>query len=170
MGHVMRNRRVSEREREAAVERLKPRLVDGSLSTDTFSVRVESAYSAKTRRELADVLDDLPGARAWAASAYRRALDWLAGPREPARTELRLPDTTARVELSIGRSDDCDLIVEEATVSRRHALLRRTPEGWQLRDVGSTNGTRLNGWRVESAALRPGDELELGVARFVVRG
>ena len=112
----MRDRRVSEREREAAVERLKPRLVDGTLSTDTFSVRVESAYAARTRRELADVLDDLPGMRAWAASMYRRAIDRLAGSCEPVAAELRLPDTTARVELSIGRSDDCDLVVEEATV------------------------------------------------------
>ena len=165
----MRDRRVSEREREAAVARLKPRLVDGSLSTDTFGVRVESAYAAKTKRELGDVLDDLPGVRAWAAALYRRTLDWLSAPHEPHRAELRLPDTTTRLELSIGRADDCDLVVEEATVSRHHALLRRTPEGWDLRDVGSTNGTRLNGWRVERAALRPGDELDLGVARFVVR-
>lgn len=165
----MRDRRVSERERENAVARLRPRLVDGSLSTDTFGIRVESAYSARTKRELGDLFADLPGLRAWAAGLPRRALDWVSGPREPDCAELRLPDATHRSQFSIGRGDDCDLVLDEATVSRRHALLRRTPQGWDLRDLGSTNGTRVNGWRVERAALHPGDELALGVTRFIVR-
>jgi hypothetical protein len=164
----MRDRRVSEREREAAVARLKPRLVDGSLSTDTFSVRVDSAYSAKTKRELSDLFADLPGLRAEAATLLHRAMLWLSVPREPRRAELRLPEATSRAQFSIGREDDCDLVLGDGTVSRRHALLRRTPEGWELRDLGSTNGTRVNGWRVERAAVRPGDELALGAARFVV--
>jgi hypothetical protein len=166
----MPDRRVSQRERESAVERLKPRFVDGSLSTDTFGIRVESAYAARTKHELGSVFADMPGARQRAAQVLRSAVEWLASPRQPRRGELRLPDTTERVELSIGRDDDCDLVLDEATISRRHALLRRTPEGWALRDLGSTNGTRVNGWRVDSAALRPGDELTLGLARFVVRG
>ena len=166
---AMRDRRVTEREREEAVARLKPRLVDGSLSTDTFGLRVESAYSARTKRELGEVFSDLPGARERARDLLRGAFDWLRGEREPAPRELRLPDTTDRVELSIGRADDCDLLLDEATVSRHHAVLRRTPEGWDLRDLGSTNGTRVNGWRVERSALRPGDELTVGVTRFVVR-
>ena len=166
----MTERRVSERERERAVERLKPRLVDGSLSTDTFGVRVESAYSARTRSELADLFADLPGLRARLAGAWQRALDRIAGPKEEPVVELRLPDTTSPVILSIGRADDCDFVVDEPTVSRHHATLRRTPEGWRLRDVSSTNGTRLNGWRVEDAALHPGDELMLGLGRFWVRG
>ena len=165
----MPERRASQRDRDAAIERLKPRLVDGSLSTDTFSVRVESAYAARTKGELRDLLSDLPGVRTWLADLGRRGRAWLAPPAEPASPELRLPDTTQRVELSIGRADDCDLILDEATVSRHHAVLRRTPEGWELRDVGSTNGTRVNGWRVEQAALHAGDELRLGHSRFVVR-
>ena len=56
----------------------------------------------------------------------------------------------------IGRSRRCDFVVTDASVSRRHALY----------DLGSTNGTRINGWRVERAVLRPGDELELGARRF----
>lgn len=166
---LMADRRASDREREAAVARLKPRLVDGSLSTDTFGIRVESAYSARTKRELAELLDDIPGVRARAGAVYRRAIDWVTGAPSPRWAELRLPEAVRQTEFTIGRGDECDLVVEEATVSRRHALLRRTPEGWDLCDVGSTNGTRVNGWRIERAGVRPGDELELGFARFVVR-
>jgi FHA domain/DUF1707 SHOCT-like domain len=165
------DRRASQRDRESAIERLKPRLVDGSLSTDTFSARVESAYAARTKGELRELLADLPGVRARLAEVGRRARAWLAGPvGGPSAPELRLPETTQPVELSIGRADYCDLILDEATVSRQHAMLRRTPEGWELRDLGSTNGTRVNGWRIERAPLRAGDELMLGLSRFVVRG
>jgi hypothetical protein len=157
----MRDRRVSQGERDAAVARLKPRLVDGSLSTDTFGLRVESALSARTRRELQGLFADLRGLRGWIARLAER--------RAPRGEDLHLPDVTGHVELSIGRASDCDLILDEPTVSRHHAVLRRTPEGWLLRDAGSTNGTRLNGWRVEEAALRVGDELMLGTSRFVIR-
>jgi pSer/pThr/pTyr-binding forkhead associated (FHA) protein len=66
----------------------------------------------------------------------------------------------------IGRSRRCDFVVRDPSVSRRHALLIRGQDGWTLYDLGSTNGTRINGWRVERATLRPGDELELGGSRF----
>lgn len=158
----MRDRRVSQGEREAAVARLKPRLVDGSLSTDTFGLRVESALGAHTRRELRDLFADLPGIRGWIARIWPS--------RRGACEDLRLPDVMSRVELSIGRAGDCDLVLDEPTVSRRHAVLRRTPEGWVILDAGSTNGTRLNGWRVTEARLRVGDELTLGMSRrFIIR-
>ena len=157
----MRDRRVSQGERDAAVARLKPRLVDGSLSTDTFGVRVESALAARSRRELRDLFADLPGIRGWLARLSR--------PEQEEYRDLRLPDVTSRVELSIGREYDCDFVLDEPTVSRHHAILRRTPEGWLVRDAGSTNGTLLNGWRIDEAALRVGDELTIGTSRFVVR-
>lgn len=157
----MRERRVSEREREAAVARLKPRLVDGRLSTETFSVRVERAYSARTRSELRRLFDDLPGIRA-RLSELRESVF---GARV---AELRLPDMANRVELTIGRADDCDLVLDDPTISRHHAVLRRIPGGWCLRDAGSLNGIRVNGWRIDEARIRPGDELALGEARFVV--
>ena len=156
----MRDRRVSQREREVAAARLKPRLVDGSLSTDTFSLRVASALEARTRAELKELFADLPGIRGWLARLSR--------PKEPPCERLRLPDSTSRVELWIGRAAGCDFVLDEPTVSRRHAVLRRTPEGWAVRDLGSTNGTRVNGWLVDDAPLRVGDELALGDSRFVV--
>jgi hypothetical protein len=131
------------------------------LSTDTFGVRVDSAFAARTRRELRELFSDLPGIRGWIARLRR--------PRLAPYDELRLPDVTHRVALTIGRADDCDFVLDEPTVSRHHAVLRRTPEGWAVCDPGSTNGTRVNGWRVKEAALRAGDELTIGLHRFVVR-
>lgn len=157
----MRDRRVSQGERDAAASRLKPRFVDGSLSTDTFAARIDTAYAARSRSEIRDLFTDLPGLRGWIARLAMR--------RPPRPDELRLPDVARRVELTIGRADDCDFVLDEPMVSRHHAVLRRTPEGWAIRDSGSTNGTRVNGWRVEEAALRVGDELTLGPSRFVIR-
>ena len=53
----------------------------------------------------------------------------------------------------IGRHSGCTIAVRDTNVSREHAQLRRRPNGWTLRDLGSTNGTKLNGVRVEGEQL-----------------
>jgi hypothetical protein len=63
----------------------------------------------------------------------------------------------------IGRSRECDVVVSDPNVSRRHAELRHGPEGWSVADLGSTNGVKVNDHRVEEAALRPGDRIRIGV-------
>jgi Protein of unknown function (DUF3662)/Inner membrane component of T3SS, cytoplasmic domain len=63
----------------------------------------------------------------------------------------------------IGRSRDCDVVVSDPNVSRRHAELRRGEHGWSVVDLGSTNGIKVNGRRVDSARLQPGDRITLGV-------
>ena len=68
--------------------------------------------------------------------------------------------------LLIGRSRDCDITVEDPNVSRRHAELRNEDGRWVVADLGSTNGVKVNGRRVEHAVLEPGDEVVLGLARF----
>jgi pSer/pThr/pTyr-binding forkhead associated (FHA) protein len=75
---------------------------------------------------------------------------------------LALDWTGGRDELVIGRHPSCDLVLEEATVSRRHALLTFRDGGWTVQDLESTNGTHLNGQWVGRARLRPGDRLALG--------
>jgi len=63
----------------------------------------------------------------------------------------------------IGRSRDCDVVVDDANVSRRHAEVRPRGGAWVLTDLGSTNGTRLRGRRIErSEVVQPGDEIEVG--------
>ncbi len=76
-------------------------------------------------------------------------------------------DLTRDVVL-VGRGDDCDLRVEHKSVSKRHCVLVRTDGLVLLRDLGSTNGTRVNGTRVRRAALLPNDQLAFANFRFTL--
>jgi hypothetical protein len=69
----------------------------------------------------------------------------------------------------VGRSRECDVVLEDTGVSRRHAELRRGEGGgWIVTDLGSTNGVRVNGRQVRgSARLAPGDRLQLGSTEVV---
>lgn len=70
---------------------------------------------------------------------------------------------------TIGRTHDCDLRLTDLSVSRLHAELTRGEDGWMLSDLGSHNGTRLNGWLVrEQVPLRAGDRVEFGSAAFIM--
>jgi hypothetical protein len=72
------------------------------------------------------------------------------------------PLTTAT--LVIGRDASCDIVLDDANISRRHAQLAQDAIGtWKLTDLNSTNGTRLNGQTVTNALLRDGDEINIGV-------
>jgi hypothetical protein len=69
---------------------------------------------------------------------------------------------------TIGRSRDCDIVLEDAGISRRHAEIRPAGAGWTLADLGSTNGVRLNGRGVRGAQrLSAGDRVELGSTEIV---
>jgi hypothetical protein len=64
---------------------------------------------------------------------------------------------------TIGRSRSCDVVLDDANVSRRHAEVRPRGGGWFVADLGSTNGVAVNGVPIEQAhALRPGDRIEIG--------
>jgi pSer/pThr/pTyr-binding forkhead associated (FHA) protein len=67
-----------------------------------------------------------------------------------------------RDRLVIGRGGDADLAIAEPTMSRLHAAIEREGDGLTLQDLGSTNGTRVNGRRESRARLCDGDEIELG--------
>ena len=70
----------------------------------------------------------------------------------------------------LGRAAECDVVLADQRVSRRHAEVRRQEEGFILRDLGSTNGTWLNGRRLNAPALlHDGDVIEIGSARFTFR-
>jgi hypothetical protein len=67
----------------------------------------------------------------------------------------------------LGRSRECDCVLNDPNVSRRHAELRRGSTGdWQIVDLDSTNGVKVNGRTVETSRLSPGDEVVLGTTRF----
>jgi hypothetical protein len=96
------------------------------------------------------------------------------------RPEARLVETRAIVSVddrrfvldgpvaTLGRASDCDCVLADPNISRRHAELRRSSNGdWQVVDLGSTNGIKVNSRRVDRARLSPGDEVTLGTTTFV---
>ena len=68
--------------------------------------------------------------------------------------------------VTVGRSRDCDIYLDDVTVSREHAEVQRGEHGFRLRDVGSLNGTYVNRVRVDAVDLRNGDEIQIGKYRF----
>lgn len=68
----------------------------------------------------------------------------------------------------VGRNDDCDVRLDHKSVSKLHCILVRTEGLVLVRDLGSTNGTRVNGQRVRRAALLPNDNLAIATFRYKV--
>lgn len=66
--------------------------------------------------------------------------------------------------MTMGRHSACEVTLQDTTVSRRHAALVRRNDGWWVIDLGSTNGTSVNGTRAAEQRVRPGDRIELGDA------
>lgn len=67
----------------------------------------------------------------------------------------------------IGRAPECDVELADATVSRRHAEIVRDGDAWFIRDLGSSNGTKVNGAGVVDQMLHDGDEIRLGSITFM---
>jgi hypothetical protein len=165
--------RLSDADRERVVERLREHAVQGRLSQDTFLRRMELAFTARARHELDALTADLPTdgrltrslTRAVGALATLKVrLDnaW----RTPQLPALPLPrDPVGPVK--IGRLPGCDLKLGDESVSRVHAELRLEAGVWLLRDLGSTNGTQVNGWRViGTVPVRAGDRVSFGSVSF----
>jgi hypothetical protein len=185
--------RASDAERDQAIGELRDRYAEGRLSQDTFLYRIDAALRAKDRAELHDLFADLPGPHGTGSdSGAPRRADWRALGRlarsrltpsrlTPSRAgglgvsgwrkppPLRLPPESGKQIYIIGRELACDLTLTDLSVSRWHARLHREDETWILADLGSTNGTRLNGWRVSSGVrVRPGDRVTFGSITFVL--
>jgi hypothetical protein len=238
--------RVSDADRDHAVNELRDEFVEGRLSHETFVYRMQTALDARNRGQLAKLFTDLPPRRARVMARLRAAFrgegrgspDTRAYEDEPAaqarRSERvpepgrygpgwsRDPDPWASGSghaggsdqaggsapfhgrngvggrggpgpfhgsggpgavpaalsfppgrggrFTIGRTRDCDLCLTDLSVSRLHAELVRDGDGWLLNDLGSHNGTRLNGWLVrETVPVRGGDLVEFGSVTFVLR-
>jgi pSer/pThr/pTyr-binding forkhead associated (FHA) protein len=71
-------------------------------------------------------------------------------------------------ETRLGRHPDSEIMLDDITVSRRHAAIEQTPEGYVVTDAGSLNGTYVNQERIERAVLHHGDELQVGKFRLVL--
>jgi pSer/pThr/pTyr-binding forkhead associated (FHA) protein len=71
--------------------------------------------------------------------------------------------------LLVGRHPECDIQIESRKISRRHCCIAQVEHYLVVRDLGSTNGIRINGVRVVEGKLKEGDELTIGNNRFQVR-
>ena len=156
--------------------RLKSAYADGLLSADTFAYRVDQLHEAtmidpgpligdlnlratgRSRRTLGQTLAD--AARRLGLSGDPRAVDSV--------VLLALDWGEAAQNWSWVVTRQCDVVLPEATVSRRHARLLFRDGSWVLQDLESTNGTSVNHVRVGRCELRPGDLLVLGDAQLRV--
>jgi hypothetical protein len=190
--------RASDAEREQALAELRDGFAEGRITHETLAHRIEEALRARLSGDLHNVVADLPkpqrpgrgravvrlGASAGrgAAAGLGRAARFGASARLAGRRASRAVDRWLRgwppaltlpagtqSRFTIGREPACDMTLADDTVSRWHASLERSAGGWLLADLGSTNGTRLNGWRVNDPTIvRPGDMVSFGRVTFVL--
>ncbi len=71
--------------------------------------------------------------------------------------------------LTIGKAPDNDLVLTDDTVSRHHCEILKAPDGIHVRDLGSTNGTKIDGTRVREAMIQPGSVLKIGEVEVIFR-
>ena len=124
---------------------------EGLLSEQTLAHRLDVLFASAVvdpARLVGDLTRRVPrrSRRRRDDRAILLALDWNGG----------------QEALLIGRHPDCDVVMADTTVSRRHARLIFRDGGWVIQDLESTNGTRLNGKHVGRCRLHPGDQLALG--------
>ena len=114
-------------------------------------------YDDRTSREI--IADGAVGDVEWTASAI---LVVKRGPNAGSRFPLHQPVTSA------GRDPRSDIFLDEVTVSRRHAEFRSERGELHVADIGSLNGTYVNGQLIDSAVLTDGDEIQMGKFRLVL--
>ncbi|MEV2242945.1 DUF1707 and FHA domain-containing protein [Streptomyces sp. NPDC049970] len=165
--------RLSDAQRDRVLGVLRDGAAQGKLSHDTFLRRMELALVARRPEELVALTSDLdPGGR-WSRGLFRAVGGVSAFPARVRRAwqSERLPRLLLPVPgphpLLIGRDPGNGLRLSHETVSRLHAELSAHGSRWILRDLGSTNGTCVNGQRVVgSVGVRDGDQVSFGRMTF----
>jgi hypothetical protein len=145
---------------------------DGRLGLGEFGIQAGAVQPVKEEPAVAEpVAAEAAGRTMVYSTAGRLAepLEERARSREQAALLLlegrRLVVGPAGVTL--GRSRECDIVLQDPNVSRKHAEIRPRGGSWVVADLGSTNGSRLNGRAVKgSEVVKPGDEIELGSTRL----
>lgn len=138
-----------EHRRRLTVDHLAVAYSRGHLATDSLEFRLQDALAAGSPGALTATLWGLPGKRA------QRWAELVLG------EEVLVPSGERAVWI-VGRSRACDVRLADPAVSARHARVACRGGRWTVADLGSTNGTWVNGARIEHAVLQPGDELVLG--------
>ncbi|AYG79697.1 Glycogen accumulation regulator GarA [Streptomyces hundungensis] len=165
--------RLSDAERDRVLDVLREGAAEGKLSHDTFLRRMELALSAQRPDELVALTADLETRNRWSKAVFgavSRVSEFSVSLRRAWQTE-RLPKllfpAPGPYPLRIGRDPHNGLRLSHETVSRVHAELVFHSGTWQLRDLGSTNGTCVNGRRVTGVvAVADGDQVSFGRMAF----
>ncbi|WP_155058778.1 DUF1707 and FHA domain-containing protein [Streptomyces blattellae] len=167
--------RLSDAERDRALKVLRDGVAMGRLSHDTFIRRMELALTARRSEDLAVLTADLPPTESRLSRLVFGTVEAVSGFTVRLRRawqaerlpKLLLPHPGNGRPLRIGRDAANGLRLTHETVSRVHAELSRQGGMWVLRDLGSTNGTTVNGRRVIGAAVvREGDQVGFGRMSF----
>jgi hypothetical protein len=148
---------------------LRSAYADGLITRDTFTHRIDHLYGGSGHLvDPQQLVGDLN---------FRRETRWLDRGRlasvlwhrkHDEDDEIQLPILVldwsgATSEMLLGRGTECDLLIPDRSVSRRHAQLFFRDGKWILVDLDSKNGTFINGVQVQRAELLPGDVVALGV-------
>ncbi|OON80705.1 DUF1707 and FHA domain-containing protein [Streptomyces tsukubensis] len=169
--------RSTDRERDRVLKALQEGVAQGRLSQNTFVHRMELALAARHSDQLAPLVADLrsPGRLSrlalGAAGAVASVSDLSGQMRRAWRggrlPKLLLPPPVLAAPLRIGRDPTNGLRLSHDTVSRVHAELSHHGGTWILRDLGSSNGTTVNGRRLVGATtVRDGDQVGFGRMMF----
>ena len=166
-------RRPSAEDRERALVRLRTGLADERLSLDTYSNRLDDLYAAHSLAELNALVADLPR-RAGLGRLLERtvaATSLIAARIERGWAEARAPLMALPGRaITLGRARECDCVLSDVTVSRRHARIDVRDGSWFLSDLRSANGTLVNGLRVlDEVPIRPGDRVTFGAITYRLR-
>jgi hypothetical protein len=167
----MKPLRASDRHRDGAVAALRRGYLDGQLSTETFEARLAIAHSARSAYVLRGLVADLR-TRWRALHALLDAPDATAAPGPPLSAErvqaTLLLSRSPLSEITVGRASSCTLRFGGDAVSRHHARFERIAGRWYVTDLSSTNGTFVDGVRVERAPVGPDAQIRLGDAYIVL--
>jgi hypothetical protein len=152
------------------------RLGEFGIQTSLVEPEPEPEPEPELEPEPAPPRPAVDSGRTMVHSTASRVAEQLADARPPRRESPLLVMDGRRLivgadGVTLGRSRQSDVMVDDANVSRAHAEIRPHGRAWVLTDLGSTNGTRLNGRRVtRPETLAAGDEIELGTAtlRFIL--
>jgi FHA domain len=161
--------------RDRIARRLGVAYGDGLLSETTLAHRLDVLCGSHVI-EPAGLLGDLsprpspalPAGLSRLVQSARWALRDRWRPQSPEPMLLALDWDGAEDDLLLGRHLSCDIVLDDLSVSRRHARLRFRDGHWVLQDLQSTNGTLVNRAPVARCQLLPGDEVHVGTMRLIV--
>jgi hypothetical protein len=129
--------------------------VDDAIKVGSFSITNEIERELMTDAGVAAKVSDIAEPMNSSPQLVEAALVLQNGERVTLDTD----------SLKIGRQASCRVVFNDSNVSREHAQMRRSTDGWKLLDLGSTNGTKINGVKItEEQVLVNGDELGFGTS------